>query len=41
MRSFSRRITAAKLPMIAVPGARKTRGSLLVAIDVHPAFTRA
>ena len=35
-RSFSRCITAAKVPVITVHGTRKTCGSLLVALDVHP-----
>ena len=35
-RSFDRRITRAKVPRITVHGARKTCGSLLAALDVHP-----
>jgi integrase len=34
-RSFSRCITAAKVPVITVHGTRKTCGSLLAALDVH------
>jgi integrase len=37
-RSFSRCITAAKVPVITVHGTRKTCGSLLAALDVHPRF---
>ena len=35
-RSFDRRITKAGVPKITVHGARKTCGSLLAALDVHP-----
>ena len=35
-RSFDRRITRAGVPRITVHGARKTCGSLLAALDVHP-----
>jgi integrase len=35
-RSFSRCIAAAKVPVITVHGTRKTCGSLLAALDVHP-----
>ena len=35
-RSFDRRITRAKVPRITVHGARKTCGSLLATLDVHP-----
>jgi integrase len=35
-RSFSRCVAAAKVPVITVHGTRKTRGSLLAALDVHP-----
>ena len=35
-RSFDRRITKAQVPRITVHGARKTCGSLLAALDVHP-----
>ena len=35
-RSFDRRIARAKVPRITVHGARKTCGSLLAALDVHP-----
>ena len=35
-RSFDRRIVKAKVPRITVHGARKTCGSLLAALDVHP-----
>jgi integrase len=37
-RSFSRCIAAAKVPTITVHGTRKTCGSLLAALDVHPRF---
>ena len=33
---FSRCIAAAKVPTITVHGTRKTCGSLLAALDVHP-----
>jgi integrase len=35
-RSFERRIIKAKVPKITVHGARRTCGSLLAALDVHP-----
>ena len=35
-RSFDRRITRAKVPRITVHGARRTCGSLLAELDVHP-----
>jgi integrase len=35
-RSFDRRIARARVPAITVHGARKTCGSLLAALDVHP-----
>jgi integrase len=35
-RSFDRRITKAQVPKITVHGARKTCGSLLATLDVHP-----
>jgi integrase len=35
-RSFDRRIAKAGVPRITVHGARKTCGSLLAALDVHP-----
>jgi integrase len=35
-RSFNRCIAAAKVPTITVHGTRKTCGSLLAALDVHP-----
>jgi integrase len=35
-RSFNRCIAAAKVPVITVHGTRKTCGSLLAALDVHP-----
>jgi integrase len=35
-RSFDRRIAKADVPRITVHGARKTCGSLLAALDVHP-----
>jgi integrase len=35
-RSFRRRIDKAKVPTISVHGARKTCGSLLAALEVHP-----
>ena len=35
-RSFDRRIAKAKVPKITVHGARRTCGSLLAALDVHP-----
>jgi integrase len=35
-RSFDRRIIKAEVPRITVHGARKTCGSLLAALDVHP-----
>jgi integrase len=35
-RSFDRRIVKAGVPRITVHGARKTCGSLLAALDVHP-----
>lgn len=35
-RSFDRCIAAARVPLIAVHGTRKTRGSLLAALDMHP-----
>jgi integrase len=35
-RSFNRRIAKANVPTITVHGARKTCGSLLAALDVHP-----
>ena len=35
-RSFDRRIDEAKGPRITVHGTRKTCGSLLAALDVHP-----
>lgn len=35
-RSFNRCIAAAKVPAITVHGTRKTCGSLLAALDVHP-----
>ena len=35
-RSFDRCITAARVPRITVHGTRKTCGSLLAALDVHP-----
>jgi integrase len=35
-RSFARCIAAAKVPVITVHGTRKTCGSLLAALDVHP-----
>jgi integrase len=35
-RSFDRRITRAKVPKITVHGARRTCGSLLAALEVHP-----
>ena len=35
-RSFDRRITRAQIPKITVHGARKTCGSLLATLDVHP-----
>lgn len=35
-RSFDRRIAKAGVPTITVHGARKTCGSLLAALDVHP-----
>ncbi len=35
-RSFDRRITRAGVPRITVHGARKTCGSMLAALDVHP-----
>ncbi|MGH3293141.1 MAG: hypothetical protein ACRDP7_15170 [Trebonia sp.] len=35
-RSFDRCIRAARVPRITVHGTRKTRGSLLAALDVHP-----
>ena len=35
-RSFDRRIGKAGAPKITVHGARKTCGSLLAALDVHP-----
>ena len=35
-RSFDRRIAQAGIPAITVHGARKTCGSLLAALDVHP-----
>ena len=35
-RSFDRRIARAKVPEITVHGARKTCGSLLATLDVHP-----
>jgi integrase len=35
-RSFDRRITKAQVPEITVRGARKTCGSLLATLDVHP-----
>jgi integrase len=35
-RSFSRCVAAAKVPVITVHGTRKTCGSLLAALDVHP-----
>jgi integrase len=35
-RSFDRRIARANVPKITVHGARKTCGSLLAALDVHP-----
>ena len=37
-RSFDRCIVAARVPRIAVHGARKTCASLLAALDVHPAL---
>ena len=37
-RSFTRCIAAAKVPTITVHGTRKTCGSLLAALDVHPRF---
>ncbi|MGB6577653.1 MAG: hypothetical protein WBF34_07015 [Streptosporangiaceae bacterium] len=37
-RSFTRCTAAAKVPTITVHGTRKTRGSLLAALDVHPRF---
>ena len=36
-RSFDRCIVAARVPRITVHGTRKTCGSLLAALDVHPA----
>jgi len=35
-RSFSRCVASAKVPVITVHGTRKTCGSLLAALDVHP-----
>jgi integrase len=35
-RSFDRRITRAKVPRITVHDARRTCGSLLATLDVHP-----
>ena len=35
-RSFDRRITRAKVPKITVHGTRKTCGSLLAALEIHP-----
>ena len=35
-RSFDRRIARADVPKITVHGARKTCGSLLAVLDVHP-----
>jgi integrase len=35
-RSFDRRITKAQVPKITVHGARKTCGSLLATLEVHP-----
>jgi integrase len=35
-RSFDRRIAKANVPRITVHGARRTCGSLLAALDVHP-----
>jgi integrase len=35
-RSFDRRIAKARVPRITVHGARKTCGSLLASLDVHP-----
>ncbi len=35
-RSFDRCIIKAQVPRITVHGTRKTRGSLLAALDVHP-----
>jgi integrase len=37
-RSFTRCIAEAKVPAIAVHETRKTCGSLLAALDVHPRF---
>lgn len=37
-RSFSRCVAAAKVPTITVHGTRKTCGSLLAALDVHPRY---
>jgi integrase len=37
-RSFNRCIAAAKVPTITVHGTRKTCGSLLAALDVHPRY---
>ena len=37
-RSFTRCIAAAKVPLITVHGTRKTCGSLLAALDVHPRY---
>ena len=37
-RSFTRCIAAAKVPPITVHGTRKTCGSLLAALDVHPRY---
>jgi integrase len=37
-RSFSRCLAAAKVPVITVHGTRKTCGSLLAALDVHPRY---
>jgi integrase len=36
-RSFDRRITKAQVPKITVHGARRTCGSLLAALEIHPA----